>query len=533
MVLPMGPWGGGGATFYQIPNSLLFRGTQSFSRIQTGSGATKAIFFLWMRRATLSTRQYILAFGALGSDDVVRFDSGSDALEFYGAGQTAWNLKTTTVMRDTTAWYPVLISYDSTQAIAADRIWIYLPVGGVFQKVTSFVTAAYPALNQTMRFSHASYTAYFGSSSSGNNLVGQISETLLIEGKSLQANDYSISSFIEQDTASQNWRPKKVSGITWGANGCYLGKPWNFSSIGTDYSGQGNNWTPSNFISSDVLSDSPTNVYATINTLATWNGKSSGQPTISNGNLSFSGSGSWWGEMYSTLPVSSGKWYWEVHYSTAPSVAYTGVGVRTVGSIATTTDAGTANNAWFYRQDGQQSKNGVTSALGGTITNGCVMGLAFDADAGTLAIYKDNVLQGTITGIPSGTYATLAHSYNAVGSYKFGQSGFAYTEPSGFKSVSTANLPATIGATSGNFTGNANSDGPFIYTGAVPETLTINSNAVTWGTHADKLATGFKLRTSSSSYNSTSTNNWTATYSTPQKPTVGSNKVPSNAQGNP
>ena len=58
-------------------------------------------------------------------------------------------------------------------------------------------------------------------------------------------------------------------------------------------------------------------------------------------------------------------------------------------------------------------------------------------------------------------------------------------------------------------------------------------SAVTFGTHADKLAGGFKLRTASSPYNDSATNNWTATYSTPQKPFVGSNAVPGKAQGNP
>ena len=50
-----------------------------------------------------------------------------------------------------------------------------------------------------------------------------------------------------------------------------------------------------------------------------------------------------------------------------------------------------------------------------------------------------------------------------------------------------------------------------VWMNGVPKTLTINGNSVTFGTHADKLATGFKLRTSSASYNAAGTNTWTAT----------------------
>ena len=41
--------------------------------------------------------------------------------------------------------------------------------------------------------------------------------------------------------------------------------------------------------------------------------------------------------------------------------------------------------------------------------------------------------------------------------------------------------------------------------------MTINGNAVTFGTHADKLANGFKVRSSSASYNASGSNTYVAT----------------------
>lgn len=52
------------------------------------------------------------------------------------------------------------------------------------------------------------------------------------------------------------------------------------------------------------------------------------------------------------------------------------------------------------------------------------------------------------------------------------------------------------------------------------------ANAVTFGTHADKTAFGFKLRTASSSYNNTGSNTYSIT-------STGAKRKYSLAQGNP
>ena len=97
-----------------------------------------------------------------------------------------------------------------------------------------------------------------------------------------------------------------------------------------------------------------------------------------------------------------------------------------------------------------------------------------------------------------------------AGTYNFGQSAWSDTGPTGSEKVlSTANLTDTTITTSGSFTGNASAGGPFIYLNGVPTAMTINGNSVTFATHADKLANGFKVRTSSSSYNASGSNSST------------------------
>jgi hypothetical protein len=85
-------------------------------------------------------------------------------------------------------------------------------------------------------------------------------------------------------------------------------------------------------------------------------------------------------------------------------------------------------------------------ASAGSFSAGNIIGMAYDQSAGTLAFYKSNVLQGTITNIS--TTVTFfpyrepgSSSTSGAGTFNFGQRPFAYTAPSGFKALCTQNLP--------------------------------------------------------------------------------------------
>lgn len=117
-----------------------------------------------------------------------------------------------------------------------------------------------------------------------------------------------------------------------------------------------------------------------------------------------------------------------------------------------------------------------------------------------------------ISGV-SKTWTPPAAFPAAAGDYNFGQRAFTNTPTAPLLKVSELN---TSVITSGSFTGNGSADGPFVWMDGTPETLTIDGNAVTFGTHADKLANGFKIRTASSPYNDVATNNWTATILSPE-----------------
>jgi hypothetical protein len=108
-------------------------------------------------------------------------------------------------------------------------------------------------------------------------------------------------------------------------------------------------------------------------------------------------------------------------------------------------------NGWGYYFDGEKWTNSTGSAYGSSYTTNDVIGVAFDADAGSLYFYKNGAVQNSgtaaFTGLTSGPYV-FATGTNDAGTRtavsNFGQRAFAYTAPSGFKALVDTNLPAPV-----------------------------------------------------------------------------------------
>ena len=391
-----------------------------------------------------------------------------------------------------------------------------------------------------MRFNVSGNTAgigtevnYAATTGPAKVIDGYFAEINWVDGQQLTP-----SSFGQTDSATGVWVPKKYSG-TYGSNGFYLkfadASAATAAAIGKDSSGNGNNWTPSGIsvtsgTTFDQSTDTPTLGYPVISPI-----NSQATVTISEANMASNyGGASNTGTALVSIPFPTiGKWYYEHTCIAVGSFDYF-AGVMVNRSIAGVTGnvvvPGTSANEYAYRFNGEKMIAGVTSAYGSSYTANDVIGVAFDADNLTIQFYKNNVAQGLISSMPAGQYVAFTQQYGG-GSTKinFGQRAFAYAPPTGFKAMNTQNIASAAVTTSGSFTGNAAADGPFIWANGNPATLTINGNAVTFGTHADKTAGGFKLRTSSASYNTSGTNNWTATTG---KRFV-QNKKPNNAQINP
>ena len=442
---------------YQIQRSLRFNSADSayLNRTPASAGNRRIwTWSAWVKRSALGSFSYF--FGA--SPDsfnntylLVSFGA-SDNLrvhDYQGGGFTC-RVETTAVYRDVSAWYHIVVAVDTTQATAANRVRLY--VNGV--EITAFSTATYPTQNADLTVDN-NVSHVVGYISSTNNFNGYMTEVNFIDGQALTP-----SSFGQTNANTGVWEPKPYAG-TYGTNGFYL----NFSdnsnttatTLGKDYSGNGNNWTPNNFSVSagagnDSLVDVPTpwgtdtgvggtvrGNYATLNPLNSASG-------ITNGNLDFLISNN---TAYGSVGFASSKWYWETTVNNKGDNVGCGISPDSL-TITDRAYLGTAGSVYCYFADGTKYNGSSATAYGATFTTGDIIGTAVDLDAGTITFYKNGVSQGTaFTGLTGG-FKPQVNGYlsNPSVSLNFGQRPFAYTAPSGFKALCTQNLPTpTIGAT--------------------------------------------------------------------------------------
>ena len=469
---------GGG---YEIQRSLRFNSADSayLNRTPASAGNRRTwTWSAWVKRGSLTTVSGLTFFnqGGVSSNYTLARFTVSGNLDFQSYGTSAFNFQkiSTAVYRDLSAWYHIVFVLDATNTQA--RIY----VNG---EEVAYSTNVNPA-NTDQLFNQAALNRIGYTTDNLLPFDGYMTEVNFIDGQALTP-----SSFGEFNADTGVWQPKRYAG-SYGTNGFYL----NFSNnsnttaatLGADYSGNGNNWTPNNFSVSagagnDSLVDVPTNWgvdtgvggsvrgnYCTLNPLTTTSG------TYTQGNLRYTGPSNW-RRSNATISRSTGQWYWEVTLGNAPFSRSSnsewnafGFGVATsFGSVtppSVVTDAVVLTDSGYYKNFSGSFTDGGTA-----FANGDVLSVAVDLDANTYTFRRNNtqIVTGTIGGTAGRELVPIILSYDGqygVMDCNFGQRPFAYTAPSGFRALNTQNLPTpTIGATPATQAGKFFN--PVLYTG--------------------------------------------------------------------
>ena len=554
--------GAGGAAGYQIERSLRFNSADSayLSRTPAVAGNRKTWTWAgWVKRSKLGVEQTI--FGCMAND--VSFYTNltievNDKIYIYESlTANGRALATTQLFRDPSAWFHVLLHYNTTDATNSNKAKLYINGTEVTQfdeDNRSYLTSD-ASVNRAAEHTIGKRTY----SPAPNYFSGYLADVHFIDGQALTP-----SSFTEVSATTGQLIPLAYSG-TFGTNGFWLKFSDNSNNtaatLGKDSFLLGNDWTPNNLsvtagAGNDSLVDSPTSFgtdtyvggevrgnYATLNPLNAQLGTGS----VLNGNLDFAGpSGSanynFIGGTFGIDTSTSTGWYFEITQTTYGGGASISLLDQSFQASALWNQvpigyqSSTNSNAGVsYRNDGYMWNYGTeTSGLTTWQTSGDVISIAIKnnkiwfAKNGTWISGSPSAGTSPSITLASTKYVTPA----AVGinsnlfSFNFGQRAFAYTAPSGFKALCDTNIAEGTITTSGTFTGNASADGPFVYLNGVPTAMTINSNSVTFGTHADKLSNGFKVRNSTSTYNVAGSNTFSVS-------TTGAKFKFSRAQPNP
>jgi hypothetical protein len=450
---------------FTVDRSLRFNDSDNTYLNRTPSSASNRRTWTWsgwIKRCTFGAVQDLFSaydgsgynIIRIGSNDQLNFQSNSAAIKLTNAK-----------LRDPSAWYHIVVSVDTTNSTAADRVIIYInSTRQTLETDNSVSQNTDYAFNTTNAHTLGVYA-----NGSSYDFDGYMAEVNFIDGLQLTP-----SSFGETNATTGQWNPKDTGSLTFGTNGFRLQLSDNSgttaTTLGKDTSGNGNNFTPYNFSVSagegnDSVEDTPTNNFCTLNPLDT-----AAAITTQNGNLQIadSSTGNYNG-IRASFGSKTGKYYWEIKFPNTGYISAIGIArsdgqisngnqptYRIVLGLGSWFTSYNSNNVNTYVNANPTSDYNDWTGASNYSTDDIYM-IAVDFDAGKIWWGKNNSwFNNTGTANPAtGTdprhtfttgnewfpYSQEGDSSSCNQSYNFGQQGFAYTPPTGFVALSSANLP--------------------------------------------------------------------------------------------
>ena len=407
----------------------------------------KFTYSCWIKKCENGKTYFLLSGNRAGSSYTYLIFQTDNSIRFrlYDGGNRA-DIQASDLFQDTASWYHVVLQFDSTQSTSSDRVKIYINN----RQLTDLQSSTYPSQDYQSWINHNSEQGIM-EGGDGTCYIAEIHQT----GGQI----YAPSTFGETDSTTGEWKPKSVSGITYGTNGFYL-KFANAGAMGTDSSGNSNNFTVNSAGTNPQTVDTPSNLFCTFNFLS-----KASNVTLSEGDLKATIAGA--GQSRSTvgtIAVSKGKWYWEVKYTTDQVSAFIGlVSADIAWNINTTSypSSSVSDNVGF-NDGGTKYVNGSSSSYGSGFGNNDVIGVAANLDDNEVVFYVNGTAQNSGTAISktfSGDYYPVVQHQSSTGTSNFqinfgnpsftissgnadaaGFGNFEYAVPSGHFALCTRNL---------------------------------------------------------------------------------------------
>jgi hypothetical protein len=387
-------------TGYNVDNSCIFdrASTDNMTKSMSDGSSIKGTFSAWIKVDGTGNEMNILSHFQDTNNVFTIATSGSGVYVIdYNSGYSL-QLQTNRIIRDPSAWFHLYIAIDRSQGTANNRNRMF--INGVeetsFSNRTNYSQQTSGSHEDAISMNDGQCTMYLGGLGDGNQMFGgYLAEVHWVDG-TVPA----VTEFGEFDEDSGIWKPKLVSGISYGTNGFYLDFQ-DASNLGNDANG-GTDLTENNIASTNQTTDTCTNNFATLNPLiATAYGSQ-----LSNGNLDCVQSDVR-GRFHNvtTIGASNGKYYAEIKLTGGSNHV---LGVATDASFTYASTLLTSGFNYlgqsdtlsysYYVADGTVYVNGTNSSHGATLTTNDILGIYLDLDNHKLYFSKNGALQSS-TGI--------------------------------------------------------------------------------------------------------------------------------------
>jgi len=380
LIFPSNTLSAGG---FSVDNSCRFNeGSSDYLQRTPGGASDRKTWTLscWIKRGSLGSDDMILSQGTTSGSLAYIYFNTEDRLGIAFDTEASGNFRTDMLFRDISAWYHIVIACDTTESTEGDRVKTYVNGSQV-----TYSTESQPAEDYETQFNTTtSMDIGRKGSGSGNPFDGYMAEYFFIDGQALTP-----TSFGEFDEDSPTiWKPKNVSGLTFGTNGFYLDFE-DSADLGADVSGNSNDFTVNNLTSVDQSTDTPTLNYPTLNPLI----GAISSLTISEGNLNMVATDANYRSLPSTMAATAGKWYAEFKAVSGFATEDASVGIyRADNTFVATTGLGnfTSGTTWSYGSGGLVRTSAATDDTEATYTDGDIIQVAMDLDNLKLYFGKNN-----------------------------------------------------------------------------------------------------------------------------------------------
>lgn len=382
-----------------IPFSVRFNSADSAEMYRTPSTAGNQrtwTFSAWIKNAidlNQSTTGDHTIFGVtVGNSQDLTIDIVNDQLVVALSAQIVF-IKTNFFLRDPSAWFHLVVGFDTTQSVGADRIKVYL--NG--ERVTNLVTQGVYTINQNAvhAVNGTATQRFVKKEQQNNNDYGDfyLANIHMADGYQHDASEFG---FFDGDNV---WQPKAYTG-SYGTNGFHLdfSNTATLATLGADASGNGNDFTLSNVVAGPAFVENSASVefdgvsdYLTI-TDASALGGFDGDFTIE---FWFKGSSQTSYAVFLEAYTSSAGQRWSIQ---ADANAANMIWVRDTNIVLTTSNASPFDDAWHHH---------AVVRSGSTIT------YYFDGASAGTETYSGAI--SACTDLIIGAYSQNANSYEIDG----------------------------------------------------------------------------------------------------------------------
>ncbi len=366
---------------FNIANSCRFEDDVAHYLTKDQSSGGNARTFTWSGWAKLAdtgNSKYLFSDGTASNTSVFININSDDQIDCraYTSGVKKWDIKSSNLFRDPSAWYHFVVRVDTTQGTANDRVRVYVNGSEITYGTQTMPDEDYDTPVNSSSGTHR-ISMDRDSPSAGASHCGYISQVHFVDGSSLAP-----SSFGEADEDSGIWKPIKYSG-SYGTNGYFLEfkasavGSGSASTIGADTSGNTNHFDSTGLATTDQCTDTPTNNFCTWNPLDNYYAKY----TFAEGNCKLTTHSDDYTWNTSTIGVTSGKWYVEGKATQLGTGSDNWVfGIASYQTTNANHGLGADNFGIGYRNNGNYKTGDANTTHGASISADAIVHIALDLD---------------------------------------------------------------------------------------------------------------------------------------------------------